>query len=54
MILKSFCTAWMTFYYIGYILWQIKKNTDKEIIKSLSISLIVTYIIFLALIWIVV
>lgn len=41
-------------YYILFILNKRKKDNDKETIRILSISLIVTYIIFLVLIWIVV
>lgn len=54
MIFKTMVSILIAIYYLIFILNKRKKDNDKETIKILSISLIITYIIFLLLIWIVV
>ena len=51
MKLKIIVSVAVALYYISCILYQSKKDNDKEKIKILSISLMIFYIIFLLLIW---
>ena len=49
--IKIICSVLIAVYYIGYILYERKKDNDEYKIKFLSISLLITYIIYLLLIW---
>lgn len=54
MITKMIVSIFIAIYYVSYIFYKRKKDNDKETTKILSISLVITYIIFLLLIWIIV
>lgn len=51
MIFKIIVSILIGIYYLCFIISKIHKNNDKELIKTLSLSLLIVYIIFLLLIW---
>lgn len=54
MVFKIIVSLLLAIYYSFFVIKEKKKNNDKELIKTLSLSLLITYVIFLLLIWIVV
>ena len=54
MLIRIICSTLIAIYYLIYIVNYNKIEQQKKKVRTLSISLIITYIIYLVLIWIVV